>query len=133
MKYIILSLLISLSIHAKAQQKDSTTYRLVVHFYSLCCGVPDSKPLVNAIRSFKKAKHFKSITAMKIGPIGREGEYMLAFSLKGMSSIQKKAFIKSVKQAAINMTDKGNASVEENEIIVKSNLPASATFEKISY
>lgn len=133
MKYIFLSLLIGINLSSNAQQKDSTTYRLVVHFNSICCGVPDSKPLDNAIKSFKKAKRFRAISATHIGPMGREGEYMLAFTLKGMSATQKKAFINKIKQTTLKMIDKGNASVEENEIIIKSNLPATTTFEKKYY
>ena len=70
---------------------------------------------------------------MRIGPLGREGEYLIAFTLKGMTATQKKAFVKKIKQSVLKMTDKGNASVEENEIIVKSNLPATASFEKKYY
>ena len=118
---------------AYAQQQDSVTYKAVIHFNSVCCGVPDSKPLVRAIKSFKKTCHLKSIRAITIGPVGREGEYMLAFTLKGMSKSNQKVLIKQMKTAISKMTDKGNAVLEENETIVKSNLPTTVTFKVVYF
>jgi len=128
MRYFLFVFICLLFNTAKAQQQDSITYKAVIHFNSVCCGVPDSKPLTKAIKSFKKTHRIKSIRAITIGPIGKEGEYLLAFPLKGMSKSKQIALIKQMKTATSKMTDKGNAVLEDNETIVKSALPARVIF-----
>lgn len=98
-------------------QKTGSTYPLAVLFNSECCGVPDSKPLLNYIKSFKKKNKLKAITAYRIGPMGKEGEYHLAFPLKELDKRRTLLFTNGVKAVAATMKDKGNAQVEENYIV----------------
>jgi hypothetical protein len=105
---------------ANAQQAD--TYPVIVSFNSMCCGVPSDTPLMNMIKSFKKQYKIKQVTADKIGPMGREGEYYLAFRLKEFSKAQKIKFIQQLKKAAATMKDKGSAEVRENETVNKADL-----------
>jgi hypothetical protein len=105
---------------ASAQQAD--TYPVIVSFNSMCCGVPSDTPLMNMIQRFKKQYKIKQVTADKIGPMGREGEYYLAFRLKEFSKAQKIKFIQQLKKTAATMKDKGSAEVRENETVNKADL-----------
>jgi hypothetical protein len=105
---------------ASAQQTD--TYPVIVSFNSMCCGVPSDTPLMNMIQRFKKQYKIKQVTADKIGPMGREGEYYLAFRLKEFSKAQKIKFIQQLKKIASTMKDKGSAEVRENETVNKADL-----------
>ena len=110
---------------AHAQQTD--TYPVIVSFNSVCCGVPSDTPLMNMIKSFKKQYKIKQVTADKIGPVGREGEYYLAFRLKELSKAQKVKFIQQLKRTAATMKDQGNAEVRENETVDKAGLSRGTT------
>ncbi len=98
-------------------QKTGSTYPLAVLFNSECCGVPNSKPLLNYIKTFRKKNKLKTISAYRIGPMGREGEYHLAFSLKELNKRQKPVFINGIKAVVATMKDRGYAQAEENYII----------------
>ena len=112
MKIVIMILLaIPLTLIASPENKD-TVYPLVVMFNSECCGVPNAKPLIKYIAAFKKRYSVKKIAACRIGPMGREGEYYLAFRLKELNKKQGLAFIKGVKAVTKQMKDKGSATVE---------------------
>jgi len=113
--------------------KDSTTYPVVVQFQSECCGVPDEAPLLKFIRTFKKENKIKKIKALHIGPMGKEGEYYLAFTLTELKKKQKQTFIRKLKLVASRMKDKGSASVEEQMLLVKTELPSRVVFEKKIY
>lgn len=106
-----------LAVTAHAQQTD--TYPVIVSFNSVCCGVPSDTPLVNMVKRFKKQYKIKQVTADKIGPMGREGEYYLAFRLKEFSKAQKIKFIQQLKRTAATMKDQGSAEVRENETVDK--------------
>lgn len=108
-----------------AQQTD--TYPVIVSFNSMCCGVPSDTPLVKMIKSFKKQYRIKQVTADKIGPMGREGEYYLAFRLKEFSKAQKIRFIQQLKKTATAMKDQGNAEVRENEVVDKAGFSRGTT------
>jgi hypothetical protein len=101
-----------------------TTYPVVVSFNSMCCGVPANTPVMKLVSSFKKQYKIKKVTVDSIGPMGREGEYFLAFRLKEFSKAQKIKFIQQLKKTAAGMTDKGSAEIKENETIDKSELSA---------
>ncbi len=136
MKQTILTLLIAMGIYSigYAQVKpDSLTYPLVIKFQSVCCGVPDEAPLLKFIKAFKKQNKIKLISADRIGPMGKEGEYYLAFTLKGFTKKQKTGFKQKLKTIIPKMTDKGNALLEENMTINKTDLPSRAVTEKIYY
>lgn len=136
MKYTILSLLLALGIFTfgSAQvMQDSKTYPVVIKFQSVCCGVPDEAPLVKFLKTFKKQQKFKMISADRIGPMGKEGEYYLAFTLKGFTKKQKTVFKQKLKTVVSKMNDKGNAVLEENMTIIKADLPSRAITEKVYF
>ncbi len=95
-------------------ENDSTRYPLVVEFHSVCCGVPDNAPLLKYIAGFKKKYKIKKIAYDRIGPLGREGEYDMAFLLKELNKKQATVFMKQVKLIAATLKDKGNADTEQN-------------------
>lgn len=107
-----------------AQQTE--TYRVIVSFNSECCGVPSDTPLVKMIKGFKKQYKIKQVTADRIGPMGREGEYYLAFRLKELSRAQQAKFILQLKRTVLIMKDKGSAEVRENEAVDKAGLSRGA-------
>lgn len=116
-----------------AQKQDSTTYAVVIQFQSMCCGVPDDAPLRSFINSFKKRNKLKKITAWHIGPMGKEGEYWLAFPLKEMKAKQMAAFKKQAKEVTGKLKNKGAASYEENMVVINSALPGRAVVEKLVF
>jgi hypothetical protein len=124
-KLITLSLLL-LSINTFAQK---TTYRVVVKFGSMCCGVPSNKPLLDYVAAFKKKNKIKKIVCDSIGPMGREGEYDMAFTLKELKKTQVENFVKEITALAGTMKEQGYANVEENIEIDLSSL-GRATKEK---
>ncbi|HMI77595.1 MAG TPA: hypothetical protein VK484_02320 [Ferruginibacter sp.] len=127
MKKILLSIfsILVLSIVAIAQKNIS--YPVVVSFRSICCGVPDSKPVMEFIKSFKKQHRIKRIVVDSIGPMGKEGEYYLAFRLKELSKTQKIKFIQQLKKIAPAMKDRGSASIIENMLVDKATLYSRAS------
>ncbi len=98
------------------------SYPVVVSFNSMCCGVPDSRPVMRLVSNFKKQYKIKRIAVDSIGPMGKEGEYYLAFRLKEMTNAQKIKFIQQLKKIAPTMIDKGSAAVKENLAINKTDL-----------
>lgn len=117
----------------KKKKEKSLFYPVVVKFNSVCCGVPSDKPLTQYIAAFKKANQIQKINAIKISPMGKEGEYYLAFPLKEMNRKQKFLFRNKLKNTTDKMKDKGNASVEENVNIFKSELPGNVKFVKVGW
>ncbi len=110
-KIILFVVVLFLSISIYAQK---TTYRFVVKFGSMCCGVPSNKPLRNYIAKFKKKNKIKKITCDNIGPRGKEGEYDMCFSLKELKKKQIVTFVKDVTTLTTTMKEQGYANVEEN-------------------
>jgi hypothetical protein len=100
-----------LAVNAFAQK---ITYRVVVKFGSMCCGVPSNKPLLDYIAVFKKKNKIKKITYDSIGPMGKEGEYDMAFLLKEMKKKQVDIFVKEVTTLATTMKEQGYTNIEEN-------------------
>jgi hypothetical protein len=124
-KLITLSLLL-LSLNTFAQK---TTYRVVVKFGSMCCGVPSNKPLLDYVAAFKKKNKIKKIVCDSIGPMGREGEYDMAFTLKELKKTQVPIFVKEITTLATTMKEQGYANVEESVEIDKVSL-GRATIQK---
>src|SRR6187397_215544 len=81
---------------AKGQKGSETIYPVVVEFHSFCCGVPDAGPLTSFIKSFKKQQKIKKISVDRIGPMGKEGEYYMAFPLKELNKKQISKFIEGI-------------------------------------
>jgi hypothetical protein len=119
MKKISFSLLLGTLLSTVAFAQNSEPYAAVVSFNSMCCGVPSNEPVMKLIKSFKKQYKIKQVTVDSIGPMGREGEYYLAFRLKEFSKSQKIKFIQQLKKTAETMKDKGSAEVRENETVDK--------------
>lgn len=116
-----------------AQKPEKTTYPLIVSFQSECCGVPSDSAVKKFISSFKKQYKIKTIAASRIGPMGREGEYYLAFSLTELSRKQKNNFISGIKKIRKLPTDKGLWSFKEKEEIDPAVLPGRASVRKIEF
>ena len=117
------------SILAKAETHPAS-YRYVIQFNSQCCGVPDAAPLIKAIQNFKKKNKIKKITYYLISPMGREGEYYMAFPLSEMNKIQTILFIKQMDAVTLLMKDKGSASTEQNLAINKESISSRTTITK---
>ena len=118
----------------KAQTKDSIIhYPIVIQFQSVCCGVPSDEPLNAFLKTFKRNNKIKKITAYKIGPLGREGEYNIGFKLTELNKAQKKSFIKKLKQLVPKLNDKGLAVVNEMETINLKSYPSNVTVVRIKY
>ena len=126
MKKIILSVLIVLVSTVIYAQK-SNFYPVVVSFNSMCCGVPDNAPVLKLVKNFKKQYRIKRMAVDHIGPMGREGEYYMAFRLKELSRAQKLRFIQQLKKLAPTMTDKGSAEIRENLVVNKADLSSMTT------
>jgi hypothetical protein len=126
MKKIITLSLLLLSLNTFAQK---TTYRVVVKFGSMCCGVPSNKPLLDYVATFKKKNKIKKIVCDSIGPMGREGEYYMAFTLKELKKTQIANFVKEITDLAATMKEQGYANVEENVEIDKASI-GRATIQK---
>ncbi|MBK8521096.1 MAG: hypothetical protein IPL54_09485 [Chitinophagaceae bacterium] len=94
--------------------QKSTTYPVVVRFGSLCCGVPSSAPVIKLIKSYKKQYKIKQVAVDSIGPMGREGEYYLAFRLKEFSKAQQAKFIQQLQKTATTMKEQGYAEILKN-------------------
>ncbi len=109
--------------HTIMAQKAKIVYPLVMSFQSECCGVPSDSALQEFIKKFKARYKINKITADRIGPMGREGEYYLAFRLKELSKKQKQYFIKNIKAIKKFPSDKGTWSFKEKEEIDPSSLP----------
>ncbi len=118
------------SVNGMAQKIEANHYYVSVSFYSYGTGTPDAKPLNRYIAQFKKANKIKSISADHIGPLGREGEYKLAFSLKELNAKQRKLFIKNLNAVVESMKDRGSAKLVMNETVLPTSIPERATIEK---
>lgn len=128
--FIVLICIMYASASVRAQQTE--TYRVIVSFNSECCGVPSDTPLVKMIKGFKKQYKLKQVSADRIGPMGREGEYYLAFRLKELNRAQQVKFIQQLKKTVSVMKDKGSAEVRENEVIDRSGLSRGALISPVN-
>lgn len=122
MQKLILSILLTALLTTVAYAQKANYYTVVVAFNSMCCGVPDSGPVIKLINSFKKQNRIKRMAVDSIGPMGREGEYYLAFRLKELSRTQKIKFVQKLKKIAPNMLDRGSAEIKENVTVNKADL-----------
>ena len=105
MQKILFAICFTALLSNAAVAQNSTTYPVVVSFGSMCCGVPSDEPVIKLIKSFKKQYKIKQIAVDNIGPMGREGEYYLAFRLKEFSKAQKIKFIQQLKKTAATMKE----------------------------
>ena len=122
MQKIFFAICLTAVLSSAAFAQKSTTYPVVVSFGSMCCGVPSNAPVLNLIKSLKKQYKIKQVAVDSIGPMGREGEYYLAFRLKEFSKAQKIKFIQQLKKTAAGMKEQGYAEIKENETVNKADL-----------
>lgn len=127
---LVIVLLISATQLLKAQQPDKVVYPMVVSFQSICCGVPSDTAIRKFVSSFKKKYKIKKITAMHIGPMGKEGEYYLAFNLKELTKKQSKDFISRIQKVEKLSSDPGVFSFHEKREIVRSEIYPRAKWTK---
>ena len=126
--------LIFIGISTNAQTNDSIVrYPILIQFQSVCCGVPSEAPLVSFLKTFKRNNKIKKITAFKIGPLGREGEYNVGFKLTELNRAQKKSFIKKLNLLVPKLNDKGMAVVNEMETINLKSYPSNVSVERVKY
>jgi hypothetical protein len=126
-KYLLLVAAFFLTTAIFAQKSDSLHYGIIIKFGSMAAGVPSNQPVLAYVAAFKKKYKIKKITYDRIGPMGREGEYYMAFPLKELSKKQKAEFVKNLHQIAKKLTDRGYASTEENESVSKSEFEGKIT------
>ena len=131
MQKIFFPLLAMLMLAATASAQQTDTYPVIVSFNSICCGVPSNAPVIKLVKAFKKQYKIKQVAVDSIGPMGREGEYYLAFRLKEFSKAQKVKFIQQLKKTAATMKDNGLAEIKENETVDKSSLSSRTTITLI--
>lgn len=126
--FLILALIFSANIFA---QTDSTRYKAVVQFGSRGDGVASNDAILSYVKTFKKTYKVKAIKYDRIGPMGREGEYWMAFSLRELTAKQRAVFIKKLKSVTAAMKGRGYAGVEENVAVASAEFAAKTTHNKL--
>ncbi len=127
------SILIHACFFSMAQTEARKTFPLVVSFNSQCCGVPSDSSIRKFITMFKKRYKIRKISAYEFGPLGREGEYCLAFNLKELNKKQRVVFISKIKRIKIFPTDRGTFSFDENYEIDPASLPKRALKKEVLF
>ena len=122
MKKVLFSIFLTTALFAVVLAQSTETYPVIVSFNSMCCGVPSNEPVMKLVKTFKKQNKIKQVAVDSIGPLGREGEYYLAFRLKEFSKAQKIKFIQQLKNTATGMKERGFADIKENETVNKADL-----------
>ena len=112
-RLLFLSLIVS-PLFLKAQSDQERKFPLVVEFASFCCGTPDSKPVTDYVKCFRKKNKTGEITAYRIGPVGREGEYYLAFPLTELTQKQVEKFTSGIECIKILPGDKGGINYHKD-------------------
>ncbi len=133
LNYILTALIISASTSLYAQTEEKTIYPVVISFNSQCCGVPSDSAVKLFIRSFKKQYKIKKISAYHIGPMGREGEYYLAFKLNELNKKKAGYFISKIKQIKKLKSDKGTFTINENFEIDPATISRRSTFSEVVF
>lgn len=121
--------------NTKQSNSDTATlqFPICLHFQSVCCGVPDEQKLKIWVNTFKKKYGIRRMSAVHVGPLGREGEYDLYFPLKGMKKNTALNFKKGIIKQAKKLNDPGMVTVEENATLNKRTLPTMAVIESMWY
>ncbi len=127
MKKVLFSIFLTTALCAVVFAQNTETYPVIVSFNSMCCGVPSNEPVMKLIQRFKKQYKIKKVSVDSIGPMGKEGEYYLAFRLKEFSKAQKIKLIQQLKKTAAGMKEQGSAEIKENQTINKADLSSRTT------
>lgn len=120
--FLFVALIFAIGLQSGAQDSSKLTYPLVISFESHCCGVPSDSVIRKFIAAYKKQQKIKTISAVRIGPMGREGEYYLAFRLTEIRKKKQKDFITKISQLKPLATDRGSFSFNEQMEIDASTL-----------
>lgn len=128
-KMSLLAILSFLMLNVFAQTENIKTYKVSVYFASFAEGVPSAEPLLNFMEKFKKENKLTCICADRVGPLGREGEYKLAFTLDGMKKKTADKFIKQITEVAATMKDRGQATITLDDKINLSELSERTTIK----
>ncbi len=113
MKKLLLLVTIGIAALSAAAQPKQPKYDAIISFHSIGTGVPSAAPITNYVQNFKKKCKLKRITADKVGPFGREGEYRLCFNLTGMSAKTKTKFLSGLKNVTEKIPGPGSAEWED--------------------
>jgi hypothetical protein len=95
--------------------------------------VPEEKMLKTWIVGFKKKYGIKKINAIQVGPLGREGEYDLYFTLKGLKKTTQNKFKTGIKKIVPKMIEPGMVTLEENIVLNRTDLPSNIIIKQIKY
>ena len=128
-KISLLAVFALIMMNAFAQTENSKVYKVSVYFGSFAEGVPSEKPLIAFLEKFKKENKLTCICADRIGPLGREGEYKLAFTLTEMSKKKAEIFIKQITEVAASMNERGQATITLDDKINLSELSERTTLK----
>jgi hypothetical protein len=112
------------------KQEKIMVFPVAIQFTSECCGVPNSAPVYSFIKAFKKQHKIKKLVVYRIGPLGREGEYDLAFPLKELNSRQARLFKTGLRSVTLKLKGEGKATLVERHSVNTQDLPGRATIEK---
>ncbi len=132
-KLFLTAILSNLCLFLMAQPEIKKAYPIVVSFNSQCCGVPSDSSVRKFITLFKKRYRIKKISAYEFGPLGREGEFCLAFNLTELNKKQTDYFITEIKNIKPLPKDKGTFSFEEKYEIDPASLPKRASKKEVIF
>ena len=119
------------TLFAFGQSGKQKIHPLVIKFTSYGTGVPDKKPVIDFIDSFKRKNKIKKIKIDTVGPMGKEGEYGLALLLTELTKKQKKLFIREIKMVSKRAGDRGEIQYEENVSIGGTKSPVHGKLQPI--
>ena len=93
MKNILALLMIMLTACSTTNRNTDLGYPIILNFISIGTGVPDAKPVEDFVKKFKTDNGIATVEALRKRPLGKEGEYELAFPLKELNKAQRKLFV----------------------------------------
>ena len=108
---------------------------VVISYSSQCCGVPSDKPLLSAIKQFKRAHNIKVIKGAIITNIGDEGEIEYVLNLRPRSESQKNTFIKELQHLTkprLIFKEPGSVSVSESNLKYWNELQTERSYRNIT-
>ncbi len=103
----------------------------VVQFNSFCCGVPDQKPIRDAIHQVLINEGKSGILAWKLSPMGKEGEYWICFQTDRTFRSLKHKLIDAIDTVAKQPQERGGITLDSNFILNQSSIPQHAKWESI--
>jgi hypothetical protein len=111
----------------------NNSYPIVIAFHSICCGVPSDEPIKEYVLGFKKEHKIDSIKYVRIAPLGKEGEFRLAFPLAELNMNQRKIFIEGMMKIEKRKDDPGTLEFLTDVQVNKAEFPERVKFTELSY